>query len=242
MTKTRLCLLFASVLLASAGAGAQQNDLARIKPRTATLVSHFRGKDYGKSVFNFQHGVRGDKRRPAKPGTVSLKGLPDNRGVEMRGFGGSAQDVHETGNPIRTRNDIVPGARADFDSQPTERAVRYDIRFGGMMVNGDYHWLEIAERRGAQSVVKDLGAMSWDEVTHVPLLPASPEPYTGAIVHTRRGITAPENVVVRAAAGHMYLLHVKDQRTEYYVMFRVESLDPNGECTLSWKRVPSPKS
>jgi hypothetical protein len=40
----------------------------------------------------------------------------------------------------------------------------------------------------------------------------------------------------------MYLLRVKKGETDYQVMFRVESLDPTGECKLTWKRFPTPKS
>jgi hypothetical protein len=39
----------------------------------------------------------------------------------------------------------------------------------------------------------------------------------------------------------MYVLHVKEERADYYAMFRVESLGAAGECNLSWKRVPSPE-
>ncbi|HEX6185335.1 MAG TPA: hypothetical protein VFZ44_15730 [Pyrinomonadaceae bacterium] len=250
MAKTRLCLLFAAVLLASVGVKAQKHDLGRIKLKTATLVSHHRDKDYKRSVFNFQHGVRGDKRFPGQPGTVALKNLPDNRGLRTHNIGNS-NDVQQANELFRTADNDAPLGRQDALRDPPANRVRYDIRYGGIVINGDYRWLEVVERRGTQSVIKDLGAMSWDEVTHVPLLPASPEPYTGAITHNEYGLSAirtrratpffPETVVVKAVNGHMYLLHVKDRKTEYYVMFRVESLDPNGECTLSWKRVPSPE-
>lgn len=239
--KTRLFLLCAAVLLSSAGASAQKKDLGRVPAKTVTLVSSAKLRDYKKSVFNFQHGVRGDKRFPGAPSVVSLKGLPDNRGLELRGFGGSAQDVHETSNPYRTQNDIVPGGRPDFHSPPRDATVRYDIRFGGLTVNGDNNWLEIAERRGTHSVLKDLGAMDWADVKSVPLLAPSPLPHTGMLTHRNRTV-GPEEVIVRAVVGHMYVLRVKDRKTDYYVMFRVEAIDPVGACTLSWKRVPAPKS
>jgi hypothetical protein len=100
--RTKMLLVCAGLLLTGVSAGAQKKDLGRIPARTVTLVSYFRQKDYGKSVFDFERGVR-------------------------------------------------------------------------------------------------------------------------------------------AVAGHMYVLHVKEERADYYAMFRVESLGAAGECNLSWKRVPSPE-
>ena len=239
MTKSRLCLLFAAVLLASAGARAQKNDLQRARPKTATLVSQYSDRDSRKSVFNFQHGIRGDKTFPGQPNVVSLKNLPDNRGLQTHHVGGS-DSPQQANDLFRTADNAAPLGRQDSQREPSPGRVRYDIRYGRTVVNGDPNYLEIADSRGTQSVLKDLGAMTWDEVTRVPPLPASPTPHTGAVVYTRRGV-GPGNLIVKAVAGHMYLLHVKDHKTEYYVMFRVESLGPNGECKLTWKRVPPPE-
>ncbi len=238
--KNRLFMLCAAALLLCADASAQKNDLSRVPAKTATLVSHVRHKDYDKSVFNFQHGVRGDKRFPGRRGVVGFKNLPDNRGLHT-GQVGDSQEARDPKEMFRLADDTSPNGRRDA-AEPTAARVRYDIRYGGLTLNGSNDWLEIVNLRGQQSVIKDLGAMTWDEVTRVPHVPASPEPYTGVVRYARGGIAAPENVVVRAVAGHMYVLHVKDRGTDYYVMFRVEALDPAGECRLSWKRVPSPKS
>lgn len=188
--KVKLFVFCMFALLFGTTGRAQEADLSRIPSQTATLVSHIRHKSYEKSVFNFEHGARGD-------------------------------------------------------AELVKRLNRYDIRFGGNSENGDDSWLDIVHRRGARSVIRDAGQMSWAEVHHVPVLFASPNPHTGELTHSYAGgrlrEISPKEVIVKAAVGHMYVMHVKDGKTDYYVMFRVESIDPKGECTLSWKLVPSPE-
>jgi hypothetical protein len=233
--KTNLFLLGAAVLLLNTSGSAQEADLRGVPARTVTLVSHTKQKSYEKSVFNFEYGVRGDKEIPRQP---SLETIPDaQRVVDLNGQQ-SDPEVSNVG-----RLDItIPGAPGVEET--SRRPTRYDIRYGGLSLNGDDNWLDIVNRRGAQSMIKDLGEMSWSEVDHVPILFASPQPHNGEMIHRfGRGVieTSPEGIVVKALAGHVYVMHVKDQKTDYYVMFRVEAIDPKGECTLSWKRVPSPE-
>lgn len=244
--KRKLFLLCAAALTLGGRAGARQLDLSRARTGTATLVSYARHGQYDKSVFDFRHGVRGDKKSKAsvRPSVVSLKGLPGNDGLMRVDLGGgSPRDVQETGNPYRRASGLAPGATPDgYAAQTAGRTPRFDIRYGGLTWNGTSEWLEVVDRRGTRSVIKDLGAVSWSEVTTVPVLPPSPEPHGSGVQFRNRRIVSPENVFVRAVAGHMYALRVKDAKTDYHVVFRVESLDPNGECRLTWKRVPTPKN
>ena len=179
-----------ALLLVATRASAPETDPNRIPFQTVILFSHAQQKDYEKSIFNFEYGVRGDTDSPT-------------------------------------------------------RGKRFDIRYGGISENGDDHWLDIVHRRGAQSMIRDLGEMNWSEVYYVPVLFASPTPHTGEVTHSYNGggtvKISPEEVIVKAVAGHMYLMHVKDHQTDYYVMFRIEAIDPKGECSLSWKHVPSPE-
>ena len=135
------------------------------------------------------------------------------------------------------------GARGD--AVLPKRLSRYDIRYGGISENGDDSWLDIVNRLGARSVITDLGEMSWSEVNHVPVLFASPLPHTGELTHSYAGgklrEISPKEVIVKAVTGHMYVMHIKDRASDYYIMFRVESIAPKGECVLSWKLVPSPE-
>jgi hypothetical protein len=189
--KLFLCCIVAFLALRTSS-NAQETDLNRIQVQTAIIFSHTKQKNYEKSIFNFEYGVRGDTESP-------------NRGK------------------------------------------RFDIRYGGISENGHNNWIDIVHRRGAQSMIKDLGEMNWSEVYYVPVLFANPTPHTGELTHSYagvRGVTkiSPEEVVVKAVIGHMYVMHVQDQETDYYVMFRIEEIGPNGECRLTWKLVPSPES
>lgn len=244
MMKTRLCLISAAVLLMAVGASAQKKDLSSVPAKTVTLVSPRKEGGRNKGLFNFQFGVRGDKAYPGRRNAVSLKGLPDNTGVIMQGLGGgNSTDVPETANPFRTSNSVVP--LSIRDDQVVQRPLppeRYDISFGSMTFNRDNNWLALAHPRGSRSVMKDLGALSWSDVTSAPPLDPSPVPHDGRVGFTSRGVVAQYGAALRAVAGHMYALRVKDGKADYYVLFRVESLDPSGECTLTWKRAPVPKS
>ena len=54
--------------------------------------------------------------------------------------------------------------------------------------------------------------------------------------------STPENTLVKAIVGHMYLLHAKANDRDFYVMFRVGSLKSGDEVIISWKIVPSPEN
>ena len=248
--KIRLFLLCAAVLSLNAVAVARQTDLGLVKPKTTTLVSYARHRDYGKSVFNFRHGKRGEKVSKASinPRAVSLKGLPDNTGLMMNTLNNVApHDVQPTSNPFRRAGELAPAGTPDNYPPPAsaERSSsprRHDIRYGGLTWNGTNDWLEVVDYQGTQSVIKDLGAMGWAELTSVPVLPPAAAPHAGGLHIRNRRIVSPQNVFVKAVPGHIYLLRVKDAKDDYQVLLRVESIDPRGECTLSWKRVPTPKS
>jgi hypothetical protein len=241
--KTKLFLVCAAaLLLPGGGARAQKRHPGYVQPRTVTLVSFSSRGDYDRSVFNFQYGFRGDKRSPMDAGVVAFKEAPDKSGrVSRHGVG--EHEARDGGSLFQRSGETAPPGTADADPGPDARPRRrFDIRYGGLTLNGTGDWIEIANQRGTRSVIKDLGAMSWWEVTSVPLLRPSPAPHPAGFRLRSGRIVSPRNVFVRAVPGHMYLLRVKDAKADYQVMFRVESVKPGGECTLSWKRVPTPKS
>jgi hypothetical protein len=45
---------------------------------------------------------------------------------------------------------------------------------------------------------------------------------------------------VKAVVGHMYVVHVVDDESDYYALFRVEELQRGDNCTITWKIVPAP--
>ncbi|MGB7621035.1 MAG: hypothetical protein WBN92_01680 [Terriglobia bacterium] len=118
-------------------------------------------------------------------------------------------------------------------------------------INEDSDWFSLGT--DSASKIKDLGALQWSEVESVPILPA-PLPALQGVKGPRPGETWEESSgqrVTQAVEGHVYVVHVKDtlcdhQGTppfvnDFYVMFRVEKLEPGDRCTISWKQVPWPE-
>jgi hypothetical protein len=51
----------------------------------------------------------------------------------------------------------------------------------------------------------------------------------------------PAPVVASVVMGHMYVIHVVKAQADFYVLVHVDGLVPRDNCTISWKRIPSPK-
>jgi hypothetical protein len=47
---------------------------------------------------------------------------------------------------------------------------------------------------------------------------------------------------VKAIPGHMYVIHVVDDVRDFYVLFRVESIERGDNCTISWRLIPTPEN
>jgi len=45
---------------------------------------------------------------------------------------------------------------------------------------------------------------------------------------------------VKAIVGHMYVIHVLDDVSDIYALFRVDALERGDNCTISWKFIPAP--
>ena len=122
----------------------------------------------------------------------------------------------------------------------------YDLRFGGYSLNGDSSWFEAATGENSHSQIKDLGEQAWSAISEVPVVPASVETITGKMTFNYKAggpaQVSPENVLVKAIIGHIYVVHTKTDKIDRYAMFRVETIDPKGVCTISWKLAPSPES
>jgi hypothetical protein len=51
----------------------------------------------------------------------------------------------------------------------------------------------------------------------------------------------PAPVLASVVVGHMYVIHVVKAQADFYVLVHVDGLVPRDNCTISWKRIPSPK-
>lgn len=47
-------------------------------------------------------------------------------------------------------------------------------------------------------------------------------------------------IFVKAIIGHLYAIHVVDDTSDFYALFRVEALTRGDNCTISWRLVPAP--
>jgi len=47
-------------------------------------------------------------------------------------------------------------------------------------------------------------------------------------------------IFAKAIIGHMYLIRVKDDQSDLYVLARIDDLAQGDHCTISWKIVPAP--
>ena len=170
--------------------------------------------------------------------------------------------------PMKYRNEpraFCLNFKSGFSSSLAEPC---DLRYGLLAINDDLDWLQISTATESRGVIRDLGEYSWKDQFEVPALtpltrlgPGQPRnvsidfPSGEANQGTSKGdITLPPIVAsrqregkpkidpafVKAVAGHIYAVHVVDEKSDYYALFRIESLS-NGTCNISWKIIPSPK-
>jgi hypothetical protein len=117
---------------------------------------------------------------------------------------------------------------------------RYSIAYDAFSPTSDDLWLHVqAAPVGGMGLLKDMGEMKWEEIDRMPALilkPITP----GISFSMNHGIRSvgPQGLIVRALAGHLYAAQIKDDRTDYRVIFRIDSIDSNGDCSISWKRIP----
>ena len=136
------------------------------------------------------------------------------------------------------------GVRGDSDS-PSTRSV-YDLRYGGYSYQTDNDWFDVPIAHGSSSQIVDLGELDWTDIYDTPFLYASPVPHGGLRTDSYRNgkvvKSTPENTLVKAIVGHMYLLHAKGNDRDFYVMFRVASLKSGDEVTVAWRIARSPEN
>lgn len=56
----------------------------------------------------------------------------------------------------------------------------------------------------------------------------------------RDGVPKVDPIFVKAIVGHMYVIRVVDNDSDFYVLFRLEEIVRGDNCTISWKRITSP--
>jgi hypothetical protein len=46
--------------------------------------------------------------------------------------------------------------------------------------------------------------------------------------------------LLKANLDHIYVIHVVDDKRDFYALFRVDALQRGDNCTISWKMIPPP--
>jgi hypothetical protein len=154
-----------------------------------------------------------------------------------------------------------------------------DLYYGNLYSGDDWDWFQSAANPGQRSLVRDLGALDWNDSFAVPIVEPLPKLKPGEqrnitvdtsgldgadgedgadgdrIVRHRpsRGETIQippksygkpkvDPVFAKAILGHLYVIHVVDDVSDFYVLFRIEALERGDNCTISWRVVPTPGS
>ena len=128
-------------------------------------------------------------------------------------------------------------------------SIDWDLGYGFMQIANE-DWLRVGAGTADQrSVMKELGAHNWSDSFDLPALEPLPQLKEGE----RRQITVDSSAdthdawaksttqFAKAKVGHMYLMHVKNDGADFYVLFRVDQLEQGEQCTISWKLIPTPE-
>lgn len=135
------------------------------------------------------------------------------------------------------------GLRSD-DENWVQVARNYaHLMYGSISFDPGTDWFSVSMGGDDPSRIKDLGGLQWSEAYFTPILYATPRQSTGIKFPGPRESfeESSDGQVTKVVAGHMYLVHVKNREADLYAMFRVETLEPNDHCTISWRVVPSPE-
>ncbi|MFN2579046.1 MAG: hypothetical protein ABR607_15330 [Pyrinomonadaceae bacterium] len=134
----------------------------------------------------------------------------------------------------------------------SESLTDFDLMYGGMIIEKDGRrfpdWFRVTDTR---SMIADLGAKNWPDINETPEFPNArtlhrPPPLANRpmVVDVSAGSkdVSPYRQFIPVQPDHMYLMRILHGNKVIYAMFRIESLDPQQSCVLSWKRVTPPKA
>ena len=152
--------------------------------------------------------------------------------------------------PIKYKDDFSR-ASFDFNLGRSGTGTSWDLMYGNLYTGNDVDWFQPSMIGDNRHVIRDLGTLDWSDQIRVPLLIPRPKLMPGErrkiTVNTSAGAydnwaanAEHEGIFARAVVGHMYALHAKNSRSDYYILFRVDSIEHGDHCTISWRRVRRP--
>jgi hypothetical protein len=215
------CDVILITLLLIVSANAQKQEISGLKTQTITL-SRKAPKDKT-APPRFWILVDSDGRQ-VKP--VEFKGPP------------SRIDKTPSADVIDASSSAMNVGQVQVVNLPKRR---YSIAYVAFSPTPDDLWLHVeAAPVGGMGLLKDMGEMKWEEVDRMPALVLKPiTPGISFSINYGMRSVGPQGLIVRALAGHVYAAEIKDDRTDYRVIFRIDSIDSNGDCNISWKRIPA---
>ena len=132
-----------------------------------------------------------------------------------------------------------------------ESLADFDLMYGGMIIEKEGQrfpdWFRVTDTR---SMIVDLGAKNWPEITETPPFPKGGKAHPPPPLANRPMVVdnsanskevSPYRQFIPVKPGHIYLMRLLHGNKVIYAMFRVESLNSEESCVLSWKRVAPPK-
>lgn len=124
----------------------------------------------------------------------------------------------------------------------TSEVYDWDLAYGSFSINNE-DWFTLRNFHGSRSVVKDLGELKWSDHFAIPRLEPRPVVPEGkatitvdASADTHKAWAAAATTFSKVVPGHMYLMHIKEKKADFYVLFRVEKLEQQKLCEFSWRR------
>ena len=134
-------------------------------------------------------------------------------------------------------------ALARSDNFPSPMRHKANLYYGSYAFSDGSDWFSVSAGGPELTRIKDLGAKTWSDMVSTPFVPVTPHSTEG-IRAANRGESfeeSSEGRVTKVALGHVYVIHVKGDEEDYYVMLRVDDLAPSDRCTISWRVVPPPE-
>jgi hypothetical protein len=124
----------------------------------------------------------------------------------------------------------------------------WDLGYGFANIGGA-DWFILFSSTQTRTVIKDLGELKWTDSFAIPVLEPLPklrETETRSITvdasaNTGKKWEKTTNIMAKVVVGHIYVVRIKDPRSDFYVTFRVEDFKTREYCTITWKRVPMPR-
>ena len=125
---------------------------------------------------------------------------------------------------------------------------QWDLGYGFANLGGN-DWFILWSAPQTRTVIKDLGELKWTDSFTVPVLEPLPKLREGesrsitvdASADTGKKWAKSTNIMAKVVVGHIYVVRVKDPRSDFYVLFRVDDFQQRQYCTITWKRVPMPR-